>query len=1166
MEIRVLGPLEVDHGNGPTTLRGAKPRQVLTLLTLRANRPVPAEQLIEELWEGDQPPSAATALRVHIRRLRQILEPERATNAPSIRLPASPHGYLLRVEPDELDAERFERLLVLGRDANAEGDPESAVRHLGRALELWRGPPLADACDLRAVLPDLARLEELRAAAFEELAEAYLTLGDHAVAIDLLTAATEAYPLRERLIEQLVLLLYRSGRQAEALRAYAELVRRLDEQLGIEPSLALRKLEEDVLLQRSSLDWAPESRDPIVVRDRPDPPGRFIGRRHELDVFRDAYDAAAAGERRLMLVAGHAGVGKSTLLGEISRRATAAGALVLTGRCDPDPAGEYQPLVEILQALVGRLDPAGGKLPHELGVLGVLGVAPGASHASPDVTATAQRYQLFAAIAGTIVRAPGRPVVVAVEDLHWADEPTLLVLRHLLRDPELEGLLVLGTFRDDELSTRRRELIDRIAPRPRRAEVQVEGFDQTEVRAMLRATAPPDAVQTLVGLVPTIASVTRGNPLFIRELLRELDEQRIEISNAAELEATVRTIAPAGVRALVSRRVARLSERARDVLHTATVVGRQVSTELLATACDLSADETLDALEESLAARLLAEYPGDSDVFEFPHALIRNVVYNELPEAIRQRLHERVGVALETMIVAGGGPSAADLARHFVAALPLGAPEKAALYARQAADEAVERFAFSEAAPWYELALDLGGTAAWSPNDLGLIQFDLARALENGGQLERARDAYMAAADFARAAANAELLADIGVSATGPWNLALQLQPAVHALLDDALSLLGPADRDRRVQVLNSLAATLYYTDPEREGHVAQAARELAEELGDTAAVAAGNLALHRWLTHEPAARRERLALSEQTVELTRADDCRHLHLRAARLQLADLLENGRVRDFDRELDGYEHDAGELRSPPDIYWSMALRATQATLHGDLSAAEQRARGALTRGRELEQTDVVGTHVLHLFVIRYQQARLAELVTGLSDAPEPQQGYRAGLALAAVACAETGRTQQAVQIVRQALGSDGQRLQRDNFWLAAIALCAGAAAEAADDGLVNLLTEMLAPFADHVVVFGAGAAVLGCGHHWLGVLASAQGDTRRAIEHLDAAVAIAEEMDAPYWIAQARLDAARTLRASGRAADVAASEALAAAAISAATANGYARILQQATTC
>jgi hypothetical protein len=185
------------------------------------------------------------------------------------------------------------------------------------------------------------------------------------------------------------------------------------------------------------------------------------------------------------------------------------------------------------------------------------------------------------------------------------------------------------------------------------------------------------------------------------------------------------------------------------------------------------------------------------------------------------------------------------------------------------------------------------------------------------------------------------------------------------------------------------------------------------------------------------------------------------------------------------------------------------------------------------------------------------------VTGLSEAPAPQQEYRAGLALAAVACAETGRTRQAGQIVRQALGTDGTRLQRDNFWLAAIALCAGAATEAADDALMDLLTKMLDPFADHVVVFGAGGAVLGSVHHWLGGLARAQGDIRRALEHLEAAVAMAEAMDAPYWVAQAQLDAARALRRPGPDADIERADSLAAAAVATATANGYERILGQA---
>src|SRR6476661_10061846 len=242
VELRVLGPLEVRHDGSPVALRGAKPRQLLVLLAMRANRPVSSEQLIEELWEGEPPPSAATALRVHVAKLRRALEPDRGASIPSGRLPAGPHGYLLRVEPDELDAQRFERLVVLGRDSNAAGDLRSAVPLLTQALDLWHGPALVDVRDLSAARGEISRLEELHVEATEELADARLGCGEHAFVVDVLGASVERYPLRERLTAQLMLALYRCGRGAEALRAFAHLAGQLDEQLGVPPSAELRRL------------------------------------------------------------------------------------------------------------------------------------------------------------------------------------------------------------------------------------------------------------------------------------------------------------------------------------------------------------------------------------------------------------------------------------------------------------------------------------------------------------------------------------------------------------------------------------------------------------------------------------------------------------------------------------------------------------------------------------------------------------------------------------------------------------------------------------------------------------------------------------------------------------------------------------------------------------
>ena len=288
---------------------------------------------MDELWEGNPPPSAATALRVHIARLRQVLELERDRNAPSTRLPASRSGYVLRVEPDELDAERFERLVLLAREAIASGDPARAVPQLTEALDLWRGNALADIADLSAARAEIARLDELRAVAFEELANARLTLGEHALAVDVARSAIVRYPLREQLTSTLMLALYRSGRQTDALQAYAVLVERLSE-LGLEPSRELRQAEADVLLQSTSLDARGARALPPAARPRT-PIGRFVGRRSELTSLLQAVESGGADAPRLILVAGEAGIGKTTLIEQFCTRASREASRLISGTARP---------------------------------------------------------------------------------------------------------------------------------------------------------------------------------------------------------------------------------------------------------------------------------------------------------------------------------------------------------------------------------------------------------------------------------------------------------------------------------------------------------------------------------------------------------------------------------------------------------------------------------------------------------------------------------------------------------------------------------------------------------------------------------------------------------------------------------------------------------------
>jgi DNA-binding SARP family transcriptional activator len=724
MEFRILGSLEVLDEGRAITLGGSKQRALLALLLLHPNETLSTDRLIDELW-GERPPAnAAKTVQMQISRLRKVLAGE-AGNGSAGMVVTRERGYELRLDPERLDSHRFERLVAEGRRELEARRPERAVSTLEGALSLWRGAPLAELAYEPFAQGEIGRLEGLRIAAVEELIEAKLALGRHADVVERLEALIGEHPYRERLRAQLMLALYRSDRQADALQAYQNARRTLVEELGIEPGERLRELERAILAQDPALaspsveavepapapeagplDSAPVSVPlPRALRFPASAP--FVARAHELARLGGLWAEVAGGARVAVIVGGEAGIGKTRLAAELARTVQQAGGLVLYGRCDEGLAVPYQPFVEALRpaatamgpdrlgAELGRFAPELVRLLPELGALGE------PARADPET----ERFAMFEAVSALVEAATrGRRALVVLDDLHWAATPTLLLLRHLIRSERPLGALLVATYRDTELGIRD-PLAELLVDLKRDSSVEtmtLGGLDEREIARLLEVAAghaPERRGADLAGLLQT---ETGGNPFFIRELLANLIESGAigrEGEGWKDLRASELEV-PEGLRQVIRQRVARLSEGARNALSVAAVVGPTFAFATVEHVLS-GGPGLLDALDEAAGRGLLVE-AGQGD-YAFAHVLVSQTIYAELSSPRRMRLHRQVGEALEALVDVDANVEA--LAHHFAEAARDGQARKAASYALAAGRSATARLAYEQAAAHYTRGL-----------------------------------------------------------------------------------------------------------------------------------------------------------------------------------------------------------------------------------------------------------------------------------------------------------------------------------------------------------------------------------------------------------------------------------------------------------------------------
>jgi DNA-binding SARP family transcriptional activator len=769
MQFLVLGPLEVIADGGMVALSAAKQRTLLAALLVHANQVVTADGLIDALWEGQPPSSAAKTLQTYVSQLRRELEPGSADGWRTLRTVEG--GYRLHVARDRLDASRFERLAADGRRALHRADPATAAAWLREGLALWRGPAYGELAGAPFARAEAARLEELRLAALEWRAETDLGLGHHAELISELEELVAGQPFRERLWAHLMLALYRSGRQVEALRAYRQLRDNLAGQLGIDPGPELRRLQERILRQDPSLDLvAPSarlghdhSRLPPVFDTPPKAP--LAGRDAELGRLQQAWEECRASGRRLLVLSGEPGIGKSRLAAELARLALADGGEVLVGHAEEDPTTPYQPFIEALgqyESLAGTAARLPEAVRSRLAVL-LPAVVPGATPARPE-GGELDRFHLLAAVAALLAEmSRTSPLLLVLEDLHWADRATFAMLLHLARYRERTALLVLVTARDTGPGADSAwvNALDDLR-RHRLAEfVTAEALGPAAVAELITGYVgrrPPAKLATAIG------RAADRNPFFIEELLRHLLETgAIEPRTGrwpAATEAEDLGI-PEGTRHVLARRLACLSAATTELLQVAAVLGQEFEFTLLSRITGWEDPPVIEAVEEALRAGVLSER-GTSWVasYSFRHALVREALYSGLSQPRRQILHLRAAAAIQASSPLDVAARVPAVAMHLRLAGPLADQAEVAELSLKASKAAVAVYAWDEAAAHLRAALQalertgapLAERASLAER-LGVLLHKAGTDLQEGiGHLEGALAAYQATGDRLAAA------------------------------------------------------------------------------------------------------------------------------------------------------------------------------------------------------------------------------------------------------------------------------------------------------------------------------------------------------------------------------------------------------------------------------
>lgn len=881
-----------------------------------------------------------------------------------------------------------------------------------------------------------------------------------------------------------------------------------------------------------------------VVRDDANPldrlaAGVFVGRDAEMRDLKSSVDAALSGQALLLMLVGEPGIGKTRLTEEVSTYARLRGAQVLLGRCyEGEGAPAYWPWIQVVRSYVHEKTPE--TLISEMGS-GAANIAQMVSEVRerlpglpepPVLDPDESRFRLFDAVANFLRNASkSQPLVIVLDDLHWADKPSLLLMQFLARELRGTRVLGIGTYRDVELGRHHplAQTLAELAGENVVRRVLLRGLEEHDVARFVELNSGVVPEETLV---KTIHRETEGNPFFLAETVRLLVSEGKLTKGAASSSSWSVTI-PQGVREVVGRRLNRLSENANSVLSFASVIGRDFSLNVLQRASELDKELVLDGLEEALEARVITEEEGIGR-YRFSHALVRETLYDDLSTTRRIKMHRSLGRILESMYSTDLDRHLPELAHHFFESAAAGEVDKAIEYLRAAGERASLMTAYEEASEHYDKALQVYELKD-PPDDHLLcdLVLGLARAQTNSGETQGARDSFDRAAKLAVKLDDPARMAQAALGAGEVWVSAGWFEEGLITLLEKALAMQPQEDSSDRALLLGRLGEALRFTDRKDEEVV------LSAEAVDMARRVGGGYVLTQTLfwrivaTGKPEDHDLRKQMAKELVAAAAETQDVKRELLGHRVSMHAACEEGDLAAVAAHLDQYEQISTRIRLPLFTWFNPLLRAGQALQAGRFEEADTLLEEARLLGEAAHEPNLGSFLWVSLVTLRRYQGRIDDFLDFVSVNP----------AFSRMMWTMTADVMlEVLQGDREAGKRRFEELAADDFasipqdWPKLWGLCdlAEAAAEL-EHPAGETLYELLEPY-KHLYVTGFPAYCRGPVPHHLGILASSMGRQKEAIAHFETATKMMEGVDSPPVQAQIEADHAKSLLATGDPAD------------------------------